>query len=235
MDQLALDVQLPDQADFANFVAGDNVETVEAVKQHAREAGAPLLWLSGPTAVGKSHLLLAACRLVTEAGRRAAFLAASGTSQLAPGAIEDWAECDLVAIDDIEGLAGNPDWELALFQLYNELRERHGAMLVAGVSGPRSMSFGLADLASRMRSGPVYRLLALSDEQRLAALRSRARERGFELPDDTGHYLMRRYPRDLSSLFAVLDRLDHASLQAQRRITVPFVKEVLERSQDLED
>ena len=74
-------------------------------------------------------------------------------------------------------------------------------------------------------------ILVLRDPQQ----RVRAQERGFELPDETGRYLMSRYPRDLSSLFAVLDRLDQASLQAQRRLTVPFVKQVLEGSDNLEN
>ncbi|NNF60260.1 MAG: DnaA regulatory inactivator Hda [Gammaproteobacteria bacterium] len=235
MDQLTLDVRLPDQARFNNFVTGSNTEAVAAVTAHARNRDVPLLWLRGPSAVGKSHLLLAACHSVTADGGRAAFLSASEASRLAPQDVITWGRCNLVAVDDIDGLAGHADWEAALFGLFNELRDHGNALLAASQLGPRSIDFSLRDLASRMASGPVYRLLALSDDQRLAALRVRAHERGFELPDETGHYLMSRYPRDLSSLFAVLDRLDHASLQAQRRVTIPFVKDVLEKSEDIQN
>ncbi|MDH3589909.1 MAG: DnaA regulatory inactivator Hda [Gammaproteobacteria bacterium] len=229
MDQLTLDVRLPDQADFANFIIGNNAETVAAVELHARRRTDPLVWLRGPGAVGKSHLLLAACRTAGEAGGAAAFLAASQISRLSPGNIEQWGDKDFVAIDDVDRLAGSAEWEAALFALFNELRDSGGVLLVSASGGPRDIRFELRDLVSRMRSGPVYALDPLTDDQRLEALRLRAIERGFELPDETGRYLMHRYPRDLSSLFGVLDKLDNESLRAQRRVTVPFVKQVLER------
>ncbi|MDH5572845.1 MAG: DnaA regulatory inactivator Hda, partial [Gammaproteobacteria bacterium] len=37
-------------------------------------------------------------------------------------------------------------------------------------------------------------------------------------------YLLKHCPRDMKSLFEMLDRLDHASLAAQRKLTIPFVR-----------
>ncbi len=230
MDQLSLDVRLPDQADFANYVRGANDAAVDALVLHSTERHDPVLWLWGAPATGKSHLLVAACRQCDDAGGTAAFLSGSEIERLSPGDLQAWDGYDLVAVDDVDALAGNASWENALFELFNALRDAGGVMLVSAGAPPRDIGFGLADLASRLSQGPVYRLVSLSDDERLAALRVRASDRGFELPDETGRYLLYRYPRDLSSLFAVLDRLDDASLRAQRRITVPFVKQVLERS-----
>lgn len=229
MDQLILDVRLPDQADFDNFVPGTNAATVSAVLRHASQGADPVFWLRGSAAVGKSHLLLAACRLVTDRGAESGFFAASRADRLLPGDIAQWGDKDFVAIDDVDHLAGSDRWERALFELFNALRDRNKVMLVAARPVPRDVAFALPDLASRMSSGPVYKLNPLTDDERLDALRVRAQKRGFELPDDTGRYLMHRYPRDLSTLFEVLDRLDDASLRAQRRVTIPFVKEVLQR------
>ncbi|MGC8519703.1 MAG: HdaA/DnaA family protein, partial [Steroidobacteraceae bacterium] len=39
----------------------------------------------------------------------------------------------------------------------------------------------------------------------------------------------RRFPRDMAQLYALLDTLDEAALAAQRRLTVPFIREVLAR------
>ena len=233
MDQLTLDVRLPDQADFSNFVPGTNAEALNAVVTHARERADPVFWLRGPAAVGKSHLLMAACRFVAGTGADTGFLAGSRADRLSPGDIETWGQKDFVAIDDVDRLAGDFIWETALFELFNALRDRNKVMLVSARSGPRDVMFSLRDLASRMSSGPVYKLNALTDDERLDALQVRAEKRGFELPDETGRYLMHRYPRDLSTLFAVLDKLDDESLRAQRRVTIPFVKQVLEQDSRL--
>src|SRR5690606_24248638 len=55
----------------------------------------------------------------------------------------------------------------------------------------------------------------------------RARRRGWALEEPALEWLLRRVGRDLGGLTALLDRLDRASLAAQRRITVPFLRQVL--------
>lgn len=231
MQQLTLDVRLPDLATFGNFVTGDNGEAVDAVRQHAETRPDPVLWLRGPAGVGKTHLLAASCNLIVAAGGKAALLSGARARDVAPVATDGWASLHLLALDDLEGFAADPAWEQVLFTVFNQLRERRGAMLVASRVGPRQIPFRLPDLASRLASGPVYQLRPLSDDERLAALGRRAHQRGFELPDETARYLMYRVPRDLPSLFALLDQLDVAALSAQRRLTIPFVREVLGRSQ----
>jgi DnaA family protein len=75
----------------------------------------------------------------------------------------------------------------------------------------------------------VYQLRDLDEAGRIEALRLRAAQRGLQLPQETSEYLLRRVPRDLPSLFEVLDHLDEASLIAQRRLTIPFIREALEK------
>lgn len=232
MDQLSLDVQLPDQAEFSNFVAGRNRETLDALMAHCSAMTDPVFWLHGPAAVGKTHLLVAACHQVTRDGGKAAFFAASRAADLSAEDIDSWADKDFVAIDDVDALAGLAGWERALFNLFNALRDNGSVMLVSAAASPRETDFQLQDLASRMTSGLVYRIRPLTDEERIEALQVRAQKRGFELPDETSRYLIYRCPRDLSSLFAVLDKLDAASLREQRRVTVPFVKRVLGLASD---
>jgi DnaA family protein len=93
---------------------------------------------------------------------------------------------------------------------------------------PASVGFALPDLASRLAAGPVWKIEALQDQELIEALQLRAHWRGFELPDDTSRYLLRRLPRTSAVLFALLDQLDTAALRSQRRLTIPFVKDVLE-------
>ncbi|MEO7387400.1 MAG: DnaA regulatory inactivator Hda, partial [Gammaproteobacteria bacterium] len=101
-------------------------------------------------------------------------------------------------------------------------------LVVSAAAPPGEVPFQLADLASRLKSGGAYRVQPLDDDGRLAALKIRARFRGFELPDDTGRYLLNRTARGPASLFRVLDTLDRAALIAQKRLTIPFVRGVLD-------
>lgn len=238
MRQLPLDVRLPENAGFAAFVPGRNAEVVAAVRRHALRRADPVLWLRGPAGVGKTHLLRAACNAVRDSGEAAPFVAAADLDA-SDDAWRQRAAAAMVAVDDIDRVANDGAMQRKLFALFNSLRDRGSTMLVAARPGPREVGFTLPDLASRLVSGPVYKLESLTDDQRLAALTARAQLRGFELPPAVGRYLMQRVPRDLSSLLALLDRLDSASLSAQRRLTIPFVRDILRRaagdSEDVED
>lgn len=100
-------------------------------------------------------------------------------------------------------------------------------LLITGDRPPRQLNLGLPDLASRLDWGQIYKLQPLSDEDKLQALQLRARLRGFELPEDVGRFLLKRLDREMRTLFMTLDQLDRASITAQRKLTIPFVKEIL--------
>jgi len=87
----------------------------------------------------------------------------------------------------------------------------------------------LRDLASRLAGGLVLTLQALTEPEQISALQLRAKLRGFDLPDETAAYMLRRLPRDMTSLYKRLDELDEASLVAQRRLTIPFVRGVIDK------
>jgi DnaA family protein len=224
--QLTLNVRIPDRYSLQNFVAGDNSELVSRLADLA-QARVPsdciLVW--GPAGSGKSHLLRAVCH------------AAPGSSEyrslskpdLAPDELTALTRVSLVCIDDIDAVIGDPQWETALLALYERARGRTSLVLAARAA-PQALPFCLPDLQSRLRAGLVYGVRPLSDEQKLQALQARARDRGFELPEDAGLYVLNRYPRDMHALFALLDRLDDATLEAQRRITVPFLRSLEERT-----
>jgi DnaA family protein len=146
-----------------------------------------------------------------------------------PGILEGLAGRAVVCIDDIERVAGKSDWELALFNLFNDLQEAGGQLVVAAAAAPRECGFALADLASRMSRLPVFQIHSLDDAERVAALQLRARHRGLELPDESAAYLLKRSRRDMASLYELLDRLDLEALRAQRRLTIPFVRDVLQQ------
>ena len=218
-DQLPLGVGLSDSAVFATYHAGPNAAAVAAVT-----GGDRVVYLYGPRGVGKSHLLQAACAAAAGAGSRAALLPLASHASFEPAVVEGWDDLALVCIDDVDAIAGDAVWERALFGLYNAVRARGGRWLATAADVPAALGLGLPDLASRLAAGPVFELRELDDEGRTAALALRARQRGFELPDDVARYLLRRAPRDMASLYGVLDALDRASLAQQRKVTIPLLK-----------
>ncbi|MCH8278014.1 MAG: DnaA regulatory inactivator Hda, partial [Proteobacteria bacterium] len=182
-------------------------------------------WLWGANATGKTHLLQAVCDV---AGDRSAYIPLSLFDSAGADILDGLASRELICIDDIDCVVGNDLWESALFDLCNQVFDAGGQLVVSAGSSPRECAIVLADLASRLSRLPVFQVRALDENELIAALQLRSRHRGLELPDVAARYLLKRSRRDMASLYELLDRLDFAALRAKRRLTVPFVRDVLE-------
>jgi DnaA-homolog protein len=225
MRQLPLHVSLRDAARFANFVAGSNREVLELLATPC--AGAPrVLWLWGRAGTGKTHLLQATCAAASERGLGATYLDLTQAPDSA--FLEGCESLDVVCLDGLEAVAGSPAWNAALFRLYTLLQDGNGRLVVASSAPPASLPLVLPDLRSRLLAASVHQLLELEEADQCVALQRRAAAAGLELTDEAALYLVHRLPRDMHSLFGVLDELDQASLVAQRRLTIPFLRQALE-------
>jgi DnaA family protein len=224
MSQLALPLQLADHAVFASFLDTGNETLVATLRALADGRPGQGCWVWGAAATGKTHLLQAVC---DRAGDRSVYVPLGMLVDAGPGILDGLSRRGLVCIDDFGSISGRPDWELALFNLFNELQESGGQLLVASNTAPREAGIVLADLASRMSRLAVFQLRPLDEQQRVEALQLRASHRGLELPDETAAYLLKRSRRDMRSLYVLLDRLDLEALRAQRKLTIPFVRDVL--------
>lgn len=226
-DQLPLGVTLRDQRSFANFVPGPNGGAVASLERllAGSAGGAVLLW--GARGSGKSHLLEACCGFPALHGEPVAYLPL-GDARIAPEMLEGLADVRLLCVDDADRAAGDARFEEALFHLYNRAEQARCPMVLAAGSAPRSPPWRLPDLVSRLNAAVVWHLRELDDAGRRQALALHARERGFALGEDVTAYLMKHLRRDMVSLVDFLDRLDRSSLAAQRRVTLPFVRGLLE-------
>jgi DnaA family protein len=223
MAQLSLALTLEDHASFATFVAGENGAAVEHVRAVAT-ARPGTLWLWGAARSGRSHLLQAACRAATDAHRRAMYVSLPASS---PAILADLEHVDLLAIDDVDAVAGDLEWERPLFTILNAfLAQTGGLLLTAGAPAARC-GFALPDLASRGAGAVTYRLAPLTDADKAAALKRHAAARGLELEDAVAEFLLKRVARDMRALTSSLASLDRAALRAQRRLTIPFIREHL--------
>ncbi|HEX6998886.1 MAG TPA: DnaA regulatory inactivator Hda [Gammaproteobacteria bacterium] len=226
MTQLALTLRLDGAARFETFVAGANRAALAHLGSAATERRGDFLWLWGRAGAGKSHLLQAACRAADGAGRRAMYVPLGG-ADVGAALLAELGGLDLVALDDVERVAGDAAWERALFALLDARAAGGPSIAMASGEAPASVPFALPDLRSRAGAAAVYRLEPLRHEERLAALVEHARVRGIELEPPVAEYLMRRVSRDMRELTRWLERLDRASLEAQRRLTIPFVRSLL--------
>ena len=248
--QLALGVRLRDVATFEAFEPGPNgaalawlARVVGALHSVAEPVGETADvcsgnrpggrgpgergWLWGPEGSGRSHLLEAACHAAVGHGLRVIYLTPDLITAAPDTVLAGLEHCQLVALDDLGRLAGDREAELALFDLCNRLTDAGALLLAAAGAAPLSHSWCLPDLASRLAAATVFRLRPLDDAGRARALQRRAEIRGLELPGRTARFILSRVDRQPGALFALLDELDLASLAAQRRLTVPFVRDLL--------
>lgn len=222
MQQLSLGVRLQDRATFASFVWPSGSTAAAALHDFVAGRGPRMLLLHGPAGSGKSHLLQACCATQpVSAYLPLRLLAASGA-----GVLEGGDTLPLLAVDDLDAVVGDEDWEQALFRLYNDCEATGARLIFAARVPPGALRWRLPDLRSRLQHPLALKLAPLDDVLQIEALQRHAEQRGLELPVEAAQYLQRRLPRDMASLVAALDRLDAASLREQRRLTVPFIRQV---------
>ena len=226
MQQLPLSVQLGEAARFEGFVSGANAEIVNLLTGTAPPR---VLWLWGRAGTGKTHLLQAACAAISARGGAATYLDLDTGGS--PALLEGCETLDLVCLDGLERISDDAGWNAAVFRLYTLMQDGPARLYLASTAPPASLRFRLADLRSRLLAAPVHQLHELDEDGRVEALERRAERRGLELSREAAVYLVHRMPRDMHSLCGVLDRLDEAALAAQRRLTVPFLRQVLEAAQ----
>ena len=218
--QLPLPFQLVEHSTFDRFVVGGNAELIDRLRRRRAQFGC--LWLFGGAGVGKTHLLQAVCH-----SRARSIYVPAGERAAAEASLSACADFENVAIDDVPRWLAGRAAEVELFDLYNRLRASGGELLLTADRPPHQIAFSLPDLASRFGAATCYEVAPLRDDGRAQLLGNAARRRGLLLSDEVVNFLLSHVGRDQRHLLGILDRLDRSSLAAQRRITIPFVKDVL--------
>ncbi len=229
IQQLPLGMWLRQGASLDSFCGRENQQLLQSLRQLTEVNDERFLFLWGAEGLGKSHLLQAVCHVATACGDSSVYLSMRQAGQFAPEMLDGLEQMSVVAIDDVDAIAGSQAWETALFNLYNRVRDNGTGSLVLAARAPLAdLGLVLPDLRSRLSWGLVYQVQAMTDDEKLQALKQRADSRGFDLPDEVAAYLLRHYQRQTAQLFDLLERLDQHSLAEQRRLTIPFVKQVIE-------
>ena len=227
-EQLPLSLWQQESVSFAAFDDAANPAAVDFLRGRLAENDLGNVYLYGSHGVGKTHLLLAACHDYANQQRRVAYVnLADASIDLGPPVLEDLASFELVAIDQLDAIISDPQWERALFNLFEQCAANKTSLLFTAATTPQALGLALRDLTSRLARSVIFKLAPLDDERVIELLMSRARARGLEMPRPTAEFMLSRLPRDLHSMMDALDRIDVAALSLQRRASIPLVKEVL--------
>jgi DnaA family protein len=211
---------------FENFFTGPNQNVVFGLKELLRSPGA-CLFISAAEGSGKSHLLNAVCNHAREEGLEAFYLTPGRLPKAAAKGLTGLEQMDVVCIDDIDQVAGQAQWENALFHFFNRLHASKGRLVVSSRQPLSHLQFNLPDLASRLAWGLRLQLEPLDDDGKLAVIRNKADALGINLPPEVASYLIRRSSRDMVTLLANLEAIRVAALTGKRKISVPLAREVL--------
>lgn len=225
--QLPLGFRLRDDATFASFLPAANKQVLQAVLDLMQGQGDNFLYIYGTVGSGRSHLLQAICHAAGEYKQTAVYIPLEDPENLHADIFVGLEYTGLICLDDIDHIAGNAVLEEQLFHLFNRVRAQNKRLIITANVPPIGLPIKLPDLKSRLSWGTAYQLHPLNDEQKIAALQLRAQSRGLVLDPTVGRFLLRRCPRNMGLLFNTLEQLDQASLAEQRRLTIPFIKEVL--------
>jgi DnaA family protein len=226
--QLPLGVSLKDEATFDNFYPGKNAEIIASLKKASSGQGERVIYICSARGEGGTHLLQSACHYAHQHQISSVYLPLTHFTSFSPEILYGLETLSLVCLDDVDKIAGQPLWEEAVFHLYNRIYDSGGRIIISAQALPKNLNLLLPDLMSRLTWGMIYQLHPLLDEEKLSALIWRAKRRGMTISEEVGKYILTHCPRHMATLFAALDALDKASLAAQRRLTIPFVKEVLQ-------
>lgn len=229
-EQLPVRFEFLGNQTFDDYYPGNNREILAQLKKTVAGTGEQFIFLWGNTGHGKSHLLHACCHEASQQGFSSFYLDLSDPALTNPELFSGLEDVEIVCFDNIDALAGREHWELAFFNFFNQHRDRNHRLIISSSCAPNTLAFVLPDLKTRINWGLSLKIQALDDNDKIAALTHKAQRMGFDIALPTARFLLTHYDRSLSSLWPMLDKLDWASLAAKRKLTIPFLKQILERT-----
>ncbi len=224
MFQLPLDIRLDDSARLDNFYLGDNQQLVQRL-EGLRENHHEFYFVWGNQSVGKSHLAQAICRDLSEREKVAVYIPLDNQA-MRPEVLEGLEFADVVCLDAFEHIATDPEWEVAIFDLFNRIKLSDKSLLIFSEISIASIQVELADLRSRLTSMEVYKLNGLNPDNQADCIKTLGQHRGLQISDEVASFLMIRTERNVAKIAGMIEQLDRQSLTHQRKITIPFVKQV---------
>jgi len=228
-EQLPLQFEFQSNQKFNTFYPADNQEVITHLKNILINDDL-LTFLWGEPATGKTHLLQATSLESSALDQSTFYFSLNKLTLPSADMLNGLESFDLVCFDNIEQISGNDEWEQAFFNFFNCHRDANKRLLLSASCPPKFLDMQLPDLKTRMAWGLTLKLAPLNEQQQLQALIYKAHELGFEVPLNVGRFLMTHYARDLPSIWSLLQQIEQATLAAQRKLTIPFLKQIMSTS-----
>lgn len=226
--QLPLAVSVPPKITLDDFIPGENRQLLALLERIAAGARNETLFIAGAASSGKTHLLMGLCSQAEQRGRACAYLPLEQLHRLSAELLSGMEAMDLIAIDGIQHVVGNADWEEALFVLFNRAHGQHKNLVFSADRSPSQLRLNLPDLGSRLSWGGIYRLHSLDDEGLMALIQTQVQKRGLQLKPKVAQWLLTRHSRNPRDLLTLIDRLDQKALAEKRHnLSLPFVQSCL--------
>ena len=229
-EQLPLTFEFKANQTFDDYFPGSNQTIVDQLKNFAGGSGEEFIFLWGNPGYGKSHLLHASCHYAFQKGLSSFYFDLTETRSADPELLTGLEQFEIVCLDNIDNIQGHVEWELALFNFYNRQRDLKRKLLISALCAPNALNFKLPDLQSRINWGLALKIQVFDDKNKIAALTYKAQQKGFEIAPQAARFLLTHYDRKLSSLWITLEKIDSASLAAKRKLTIPFLKQIMEQN-----
>lgn len=214
--------------DFTSFIEGENQDLLDFLNTMTKKKKNDCLYIWGSQGTGKTHLLQAACKQADDMNSQVTYIPLKQYEEFDSEIFNGLGKLDLICVDDLEFISGNLEWQQRLTLLYNEIRDNNNSIIISSTSSPKNIKIELDDLKSRLVWGQVHKIKPPNDELKIEILKRKASERSFELSESVAEFLIHRTDRDLNSLIKILDVIDHSSLAAKRKVTIPFVKKLID-------
>lgn len=222
--QLPLDLEMRPVMGREYFLLGpSNKDAVNWIDRWP-EWPAPALFICGPAACGKSHL--------AAVWRDKAAAQVVRPEALASQSAEDIAALgEHLVIDGLDPWLGDRAAETTLFHLYNMFREGRRTLLLTSRMNPTQSEFAIPDLASRFRAAPLAAIKPPDDMLLASVLIKQFADRQLTASNDVIKYILPRMERSFAAARDIAELADRAALAQKRAISVPLLREVMDRMQ----
>jgi chromosomal replication initiator protein len=210
---------------------------VESSNVKSRKA-LPLVYLYGPSGVGKSHLARHCLRLklrenpncryvLMTAGEFAAQFAESSQAKTLPEFQEARKNIELFVLEDLRELENRPETQRQLLSLYDELAPKQCQFVFTSRKLPGEMESFLPRLVNRLHGG-VSALMKLPGAASRESLVSHfAKNRQIALPDEVAKLLAEEFPVSPRELSGLVLQLEAAALRKRSHISLAFARKYL--------
>jgi len=196
------------------------------------------LFIHGSAGLGKTHLLLATCRKISQ--RRPppqiCFLSCETfvnhfIEAVEHGQLHDfryrYRHADALVIDDIQFLTGHEQTQEEFFHTFNTLYQAQRQIILSSDRSPSEIPDLEERLVSRFNWGLVARIDRPCYETRVAIVRKKARQRGIDVPEDVVCFIAGTIESNIRELEGAIAKVTMLAQVNERPIDLAIAEEAL--------